>query len=147
MARRISLIIADQRIRFLIVGGINTVVGYTLFAVFTQWLFSDVFLGYLISLGLSYALAISLAFVLYRRLVFVVRGHVVRDLVRFISVYIVAIGANALALPLLVEIAGLPPLLAQAIILVVTTLLSFLGHKNFSFRRDPRDEDSAGPVN
>ncbi|WP_255574769.1 MULTISPECIES: GtrA family protein [unclassified Cryobacterium] len=78
---------------------------------------------------------ISLAFVLYRRFVFVVRGHVLRDFVRFVSVYLVAIGIHAVALPLLVEVAGVPPLLAQLVILVVTTLLSFFRHKKFSFRR------------
>ncbi|WP_166790133.1 GtrA family protein [Cryobacterium sp. Hh11] len=60
-----------------------------------------------------------------------------RDLARFVSVHLVAIGINAAALLLLVEVevATVPPLLAPLIILMVTTLLSFFGHKKFSFRR------------
>ena len=109
--------------------------GYLVFSAFTLWVFADVYLGYLLSLALSYVVGITLAFVLYRRFVFPVHGHLLRDSARFVSVYLVAIGINAAALPLLVEVAGVPPLLAQLIILAVTTLLSFFGHKKFSFRR------------
>lgn len=85
---------------------------------------------------LSYVIAIGLAFVLYRRFVFHVTGQVLRDLVAFISVYLVAIGVNAVLLPVLVEVAHLPTLAAQAVVLCVTTLLSFFGHREVSFRRD-----------
>ena len=125
----------DQRVRFLAVGATNTVVGYLVFSAFTLWVFADVHLGYLLSLALSYVIGITLAFVLYRRFVFPVHGHLLRDFARFVSVYLVAIGINAAALPLLVEVVQVPPLLAQLMILVVTTLLSFFGHKKFSFRR------------
>ena len=121
--------------RFLAVGATNTAVGYLVFSFLTVWVFADVPIGYLISLALSYVVGITLAFVLYRRFVFVVHGHVLRDFARFVSVYLVAIVINAAALPLLVEIMRVPPLLAQLIILLVTTLLSFFGHKKFSFRR------------
>ncbi|WP_051973541.1 GtrA family protein [Cryobacterium sp. MLB-32] len=138
MRTRLGRLVRDQRIRFLAVGATNTFVGYLVFSAFTLWVFADVPLGYLLSLAVSYVVGISLAFVLYRRFVFPVHGHVVRDFARFVSVYVVAIGINAAALPLLVEGARVPPLVAQLLILVVTTLLSFFGHKKFSFRRtDP----------
>lgn len=133
----------DQRIRFLAVGATNTLVGYLVFSAFTLWVFHDVYLGYLLSLAVSYVVGITLAFVLYRRFVFPVHGHVVRDFARFVSVYLVAIGINAAALPLLVEIARVPPLLAQLLILGVTTLLSFFGHQKFSFRRSGAEKSSA----
>ncbi|WP_241989337.1 GtrA family protein [Cryobacterium serini] len=129
-------LLRDQRVRFLAVGATNTLVGYLVFSAFTLWVFADVYLGYLLSFALSYVVGISLAFVLYRRFVFVVHGHVLRDFARFVSVYLAAIGINAAALPLLVEVVQVPPLLAQLLILVVTTLLSFFGHKKFSFRRN-----------
>ena len=55
---------------------------------------------------------------MHRRFVFRVRGHVLRDFVRFWSVYLTAVGINAVALPLLVEL-GMPRILAQAIIVRV----------------------------
>jgi putative flippase GtrA len=84
------------------------------------------------------------AFVMHRRFVFRVRGHVLRDLVRFESVYPTTFGINAVALPVLVEL-GLQRIPAQAIIVPATMLLSYFGHQHFSFRRsaaDARDETS-----
>nr|WP_109209922.1 GtrA family protein [Microbacterium ureisolvens] len=133
-------VVHDEKVRFLAVGGTNTVVGFLLFAAFESWIFRDVPYGYLISLVLSYAIAIVLAFFLYRRFVFRVSGNVVTDFVRFVSVYALSIGINFLALPALVEIGGVPPIIAQAVVLVCTTVVSFVGHKFFSFRRSTRAE-------
>lgn len=135
-------LVRDERVRFLAVGGTNTVVGYALFSAFTLWVFAGVPFGYLLSLILSYAISITLAFVLYRRFVFPVKGRIVSDFIKFVGVYLVAIGINAVLLPLLVEVVGLHPLLAQAISLVLTTLLSYFGHKYVSFRRRHDGEDS-----
>lgn len=143
MRALISRLYHDQRVRFLVVGGVNTVVGYGLFVIFDNLVFEHIPFGYLLSLIVSYAVAIGLAFFLYRRFVFKVHGRVFGDLIRFIGVYAVAIGINVVALPLLVELVRLPPFLAQAIILVVTTLVSFFGHKKVSFYRP--DEEPFGP--
>jgi putative flippase GtrA len=132
-------LVDDQRVRFLAVGGFNTVLGYLTFSALTLWVFHEVRFGYLLSLVCSYAIGISVAFVLYRRLVFKVQGQVVRDFVRFVAVYAVSIGINAVVLPVLVEVAGVPPVLAQAVVVLITTLLSFVGHRTFSFRRDEDD--------
>ncbi|MFS0852499.1 GtrA family protein [Microbacterium sp. 179-I 3D4 NHS] len=135
LRRVLARVLGDQRVRFLAVGGVNTVLGYAIYAVLAQWVFAHVPLGYLLALIISYAIAICVAFVLYRRFVFVVKGNVLVDFVRFVGVYAVSILANAAALPVLVELLHLHPLVAQAIVLVVTTLISFVGHKHFSFRR------------
>ena len=80
-----------------------------------------------------------MAFTLHRHYTFKVNGtgNVFIDFVRFLSVYVVALLLNSIALPVFVELLGLPPWLAQAIIVVVTTLVSYFGHKYFSFRRKP----------
>lgn len=130
-------LIRDQRVAFMIVGGINTVVGFGWFALFE--LLVGHTLGYLASLAFAHVASVLCAFVLYRRFVFRVRGHVLRDLARFEMVYLVAIIVNFLALPLLVEVAGLTPIIAQALIVVVTTIVSYVGHRHFSFRR-PRTQ-------
>ena len=136
MARvTLAALVADERVRFLVVGGINTVVGYALFAVLQ--ITAGHVIGYLGSLYGSYLLAVTLAFVLHRRFTFRVEGTGNRlvDFLRFASVYVVSLAANTLVLPLLVELAHLDPLVAQAISVVVTTIVSYFGHKYFSFRR------------
>ena len=129
-------IVKDRRVAFLIVGVINTVVGFAWFAFFEFAV--GRFLGqygYMVTLVLAHIAAVLCAFVLYRRFVFRVRGHVWLDLVRFESVYLVSLGINAVLLPILVEFADLQPIVAQALIVFVTTIVSYVGHSRFSFRR------------
>lgn len=132
---RMSRVLADQRSRFVLVGAVNTAVGYGIFAVSNQWLFKVLRYGYLASMFTSYSVAIVLAFVLYRRYVFHVTGQVIRDFLFFVTVYLTSIAVNAVLLPTLVEGARMRPLVAQAVVLLVTTLISFFGHKEISFRR------------
>lgn len=142
--------VRDQRMAFLVVGGLNTVVGFAIFVACSESVGHVVdnrfgkFAGALVTLGTSHVLGVLFAFVMHRRFVFRVRGRVLRDLMRFWSVYLMAAAINLVALPLLVAV-GLPRIPAQAIIVAVTTLLSYFGHRYFSFRRsaiDTRDESS-----
>ena len=129
----IRRLIADERVRFLVIGGFNTVFAYVLF-VFFEWAVGGL---YLLSLFASYLIATLCAFVLHRRFTFGVTGraNVGLDLLRFESVYVVMLAVNAVLLTVFVEFAGWPSLLAQAVIVVFTTVISYLGHKFFSFRR------------
>ena len=127
--------LADERMRFLLVGGFNTALAYALF------LGVELLSGgrYLLSLGVSYLIATLVAFVLHRRLTFGVvgRDRIVADFLRFESVYVVMLAVNAGMLALLVTVAGWPSWSAQALSIVVTTILSYVGHRFFSFRRPP----------
>ena len=126
-------IVKDRRIAFLIVGIVNTGVGFLWFILFLYTV--GAWLGYLVALLFAHVASVLCAFVLYRKLVFRVSGHVVADLLRFETVYLVALGINAVLLPILVELGGLPVLLSQALIVFVTTVVSYVGHRRFSFRR------------
>jgi putative flippase GtrA len=131
-------VVRDQRVAFLIVGGINTVVGFLCFAGFLVLVGKQ---RYLVALVCAHVVAVLIAFVLYRFVVFKVRGHVLADLWRFETVYLSALAVNFVVLPLLVEIAHLPVLLAQAMIVLVTSLMSWVGHKHYSFRRPTSSGD------
>jgi putative flippase GtrA len=137
----VAKLLGDERVRFLLIGGVNTVLGYGIFVLFDVTI--GKYVGYLGSLYLSYVIATSIAFILHRRFTFRVvgTGNTVIDLLRFSSVYIVSLAINTIALPVLVEAAGLAPIAAQAIIVVLTTVLSYFGHKFFSFRRGRTDPD------
>jgi len=74
-------------------------------------------------------------YVLQRWLVFRVSGRWWRDLARFWSVYLVALGINLVALPLLVEIVHLSVLPAQTIVMLGVALGTFVAHRSFSLRR------------
>jgi putative flippase GtrA len=79
------------------------------------------------------------AFVLYRRFVFRVTGHVLRDLARFELVNLSTLGFNFATLPLLVEIFGWPPLLSQLVITGTTVAYNWFAHRGFSFHRSPAE--------
>ena len=123
----------SQQFRFLMVGGINTVVGLAIF-VLLQSLFGSS-IGYMAALVISYAIAIVFSFTLQRRFVFKVRGNVFVDLARFTLINLTGLGLNALLLPFFVEIVSVPPVPAQMISMVIVLIFNYFGHSLFSFRR------------
>ncbi|WP_307861558.1 GtrA family protein [Cellulomonas wangleii] len=138
-------LVRDQRVAFLIVGGINTVLGTAWFIVFQSLLGAS--LGrftYLVSLLCAHVAAVLTAFVLYRRFVFRVRGNLWIDLARFELVNLSALAVNAVSLPFVVEVLGIPPIPSQLLITLVTALISYFGHRDFSFRR-PRGTVAGSP--
>lgn len=132
-------LLQDKRLRFLAIGGFNTVVGYSLFALFYMLLGHGY---YLLAYVLSYLVALVSGFTLQRTIVFKAKGHLLLDFLRYTLVQLGAFGANLVLLPLLVEGAHLHPLLAQAIALVVTVVASYFAHRYFSFHRKKSVEDN-----
>lgn len=132
-------LVKDQRVLFLIVGGANTVFSTALFAALVLMLGPSV--PSAISLGIAWAVSLVLVFFVYRRLVFRVSGNAWRDFLRFTSVNIGSLLLNALALTLLADVAGLPPIPTQIVITVMVVVFNYVGHRYFSFRRRPTDTD------
>ena len=114
-----------QFIKFLMVGGINTLFGYGLFALF-------------IFLGFHYAMASFLATVLGILFNFKTTGVLVfqnkdnRLLFRFFGVYGVVFVINVLMLKVLGEV-GFGMYLAGAVVIVPLAVLSFVLNKLFVF--------------
>jgi putative flippase GtrA len=127
--------VKQQGVRYLLVGAWNTVFGYGLFAGLQLALGDQV--HYLVLLLVATVVSVLQAFVLYRTWVFAVHGPWLPDLGRFSLVYVGAFVANLGLLPLLVELAHLPVLLAQAFVVGGTVVASFFAHRSFSFRRGP----------
>jgi putative flippase GtrA len=136
MIEKIKALFQDQRLRFLIVGGINTLVGYSLFVLF-EHLFAGRFgqFGYMVSLISSYAIAMIIAFILHRKFVFKVHGKLLLDFGRFVLSNMVGFGLNAVILPVMVTLTGKAPVIAQAITAVIVAIAAYFMHKYFSFRR------------
>lgn len=129
-ARRL---LADQRVTYLLVGGINTAVGLGIFVVL-YLAFEDT-LHYLGALALAYALALPLGFVLQRRFVFKVTGPVAADFARYALVQSGAFGMNVVILPALVEVLDAPVVPAQVVSLGLVVVGSYLLHQGFTFKR------------
>lgn len=119
-------------LRFLVVGGLNTLFGLALYPVLllvSPWLHRH----YLIALGISQAVCLCFAFVMYKLTVFRTRANVAREAGTFLSFYAVSYTLNWVALPMLVEWARLPPSVAQVGFTVVIVAASYLWHNNVTF--------------
>jgi putative flippase GtrA len=137
VAFRPPLRLRSEHVRYLAVGGWNTAFAYAVFAGLHLAFLS---LNYMVVLLVTHAIGTMNAFLTYRYLVFRVSGTFFTDLARFALVYVGAITFNLVALPVLVEGAGLDVLLVQGLIVSVTVVSSYLGHKHFSFRRPATGE-------
>jgi putative flippase GtrA len=129
----IRALLRDERIAFLVVGGLNTVIGLTWF--FLIHSVAGSVIGYMTTLVLSYALGTVSGFVMQRRFVFRVSGTVLADFARFTVVNATGLALNAVLLPLLVEVVGLDVLPAQLLATAMTVVMTYVGHRSFSFRR------------
>ncbi|NOS87434.1 MAG: GtrA family protein [Methylococcaceae bacterium] len=140
--RRISAKIQlGEKLRYLLVGAFNTVSGYSVFA--ALWLlWGDALpyqlwgyaLNYLIVLVISHIINVTSAFICYRIWVFKKQGGIVGDFIRFNMVYLGAFGFNMAVLPILVGQLHFHPLVAQALVIAVTVVSSYILHRRFSFK-------------
>jgi len=136
----------DQLMRYILIGGLNTVFGYGMFALLT-WSFRGMnSYSYMYAAVLANFITISVAFLGYKWFVFRTSGNYLAEYIRCFGVYGSSVLIALAGLPILVAILrrGLhrpeqAPYIAGAIMLVVTVMLSFLGHKNISFRRNQPD--------
>lgn len=122
----------SQPVRYLVVGGWNTLFGYLSFATL-YYLFSP-FVHYMLIMVVSTVINITNAYVFYKILVFRTRGNYLREYLRFYAVYAVPIAAGFILFPLAIEVLRMNPYVAQAGIMVLTIVVSYLGHKHISFR-------------
>jgi putative flippase GtrA len=125
-------LVHDQRVAFLAVGGLNTAIGFGWFVLFHALFGSS---QYMVTLLCAHVCAVLCAFFLHRRLVFRVHGHVWLDLGRFELVNLSSLAINAILLPVAVSVLHLQVIPAQLAVTAVTVVVTYAGHKLFSFRR------------
>lgn len=120
-----------QLVRFGIVGGIGFVVNLAVYTLCVHPLGID----YRVAAIVAWLVAVLNNFVLNRHWTFDAGGGRARfQAVRFFLISLVALGFSLVVLSLLVETAGLPKVLAQALAVGASMPLNFLGNKLWSFR-------------
>ena len=146
----------SEPLRFLVVGGWNTAFSYALFAVMlwaigpvlAPWATSDdafaAWIGehyYLAVQWLSWLIAVWHSTWTFKVLVFHSKGHFVSEVARSYFVYLPLQGFNSLLLWLLVSKADLHPLVGQLVTVGVAAVLSYMGHKYFTFKSTEQPAD------
>ncbi len=122
----------ETKIRFLFAGGLNTVFGLAIFPALI-WTIGDK-AHYMVSLVIAQILSITFAYTTNKFLVFRTKGNVLREFGRFISYHAISFWVILGAFPLLVEIGKIPPIYAQAVLILGTIATSYLWHSRISFR-------------
>lgn len=126
----VSKIWSLSPVRYLIVAGFVALFYLSLVAL-------GISLGihYFIAILIAQAVAIFTGFPLYRRYVFESQGKVVSDFLRFLTVWSGGAAAGIVLTPLLVEFMDWDPLISQVLAIITISVLSYLAHKFFTFRK------------
>jgi len=131
--RVMELFHSSERIRFLIIGGYNTLFGYFSFAALYFLLWPTI--HYLVIMVVSHLLSVVNAFVGHRWLVFRSRGPLLLEFLRFNLSFLGLLGFGMVAMPFLVEMVGMRVLIAQALLTTVVVVSSYFAHRHFSFKK------------
>lgn len=125
------LITADQRVRFLITGVINTAVGYGTFA-------AAVFCGfhYIAAHAASTVVGTTCSYFLNKYFTFRQYRKSLAEVCRFVLVYAVSFILGAAALYVMISLLSVNVYAAGMLKLIITVIISWFGHKYFSFRTD-----------
>lgn len=140
VARLTSHIPPAQFGRYLVVGFFNTIFGYSSYALLTAILTPHVPYAYVLAGVLSSVLNITFSFLNYKWFVFKTAGNYLGEWLRCLLVYSSGIALGAVLLPVtvfairrLTSADASAPYIAGALLMGVNVVVSFLGHKKFSF--------------
>lgn len=118
---------ARRILKFVCVGLLNTFVGYGAFFILSF------FLNYLVALVVAHFIGVTNSYLWNKYWTFQVKKFRPTELIKFNIVYLFALGANILILYIAVELLAVNPRLGQLAVLPLVTLLSYFGHKYWSF--------------
>ena len=127
--------------KFVIVGIWNTIFGYGIFCLFDTlfaWLLSSRSAAYMSAMVLAQVLAVVNAYIFHKYITFKSEAKgkaIIAEFFRFSTTYVVTFCLSLVLLPALVEIGHIHPKIAAAIIILICTVISYLGHSRFSFRQ------------
>ncbi|MGA3105331.1 MAG: GtrA family protein [Terriglobales bacterium] len=126
--------------RYLAVGACNTIFGYGCFALFTLLLTPIFSYGYVAASLLANLFGITFSFLGYKWFVFKTKGNYLKEWIRCVGVYSASMVLSAAALPFVVAILRRrtsydrgAPYIAGALVLVISVVFSFFGHRHISF--------------
>lgn len=125
-------ILSSRKLRYLIVGGINTIFGYFV-GVYTYKYCIDLFNIWVVGL-LSNVLAITFSFISYKIIVFRTKGNWLIEYFRTYLVYGSTAILGTILLWLFVDHLNYSIWLSQGCVILLTVIISYIGHSSFTFK-------------
>ena len=138
------LIKHNVKVKFVLIGAWNTVFAILVFmgldTTFT-YVFSRRYIAYMCAMALTNMLSITNAFILHKYFTFRSRAKgisLVMEFIRFFSTYAFAFALSLVLLPVLAEGFHIAPKVSAILGIVISILISYVGHSRFSFRHEDR---------
>jgi putative flippase GtrA len=129
---KVIQMLSGRRERYLIVGGLNTVINYAISAIIYQVLLPRI--NFFIAAAIVNCTCISISFTTQKILVFKTKGKWWIEYLRSYVVYGSSAVLNIGLMWLLLHRAHLNIWLAQAIVTAIAVTISYIGHTAFTFR-------------
>lgn len=120
-----------QKLRFLLVGGFNTVSSYGLFVLMV----AAIGIPYKIAIAIGYVISTNVSIFTMRYYVFRSKGSLKKEYAKAWGVYLTTMLINYAAMYAMVDLGAVNELLAQGIYTVLITVFTYLMHKYFSFAK------------
>ncbi len=136
--RVFELALQSKKIRFLIVGAINTAVGFSVYPLLYITL-EPKGLDYLSILIISQIICTTFSFVGNKYFVFKTQGNLHIESTKFFTFHAFYFLLNILCLPALVEVIKLNPILAQTLFSVAIMVTSYFWHNLITFKSIHKD--------
>lgn len=122
----------ETKIRFILAGGINTVVGLSIYPILF-FLMAPLKLHYLVILVFSQIICVIFAYLTNKFLVFKTTGNYIREFSKFVTFHLAYFAANLVALPILVEFVRINPVWAQTAFAALVIVSSYFWHSQITF--------------
>ena len=120
--------IFHQFSKFALVGMLNTIVGYLIFFILVS------FMNYILAIIIGHFLAVTHSYLWNRYWVFPSQNHTVMEFIKFNSVYLVVLLENLVLMYIFVGNLAINPKIAALLVIPITTLISYFGHRHWSFK-------------
>lgn len=115
--------------KFSFIGILNTIVGYGFFFIFVSYI------NYLLATIISHILGVTHSYLWNRYWVFPSKEPVFWEFIRFNSVYLIVLIENLVGMFIFVNYLLINPKIAGFIVLPITMIISYIGHKKWSFKK------------
>lgn len=120
------------KVRFLLTGALNTVIGLGTFPAL-YYLLESLQLHYLVILTISQVLCVCFSYLTNKFLVFKTSGNYVNEFSKFITFHLSYFAVNLIVLPLMVSGLDFNPVIAQSLFAIAVVVSSYFWHSRITF--------------
>lgn len=123
-----------KEVRFIIVGGVNTLITYLIYVLMVY-----AGINHLVSMAAVYVIGIVTGYILNRRFTFESRQKPAGEFARYVLVYAAVFFIALGTLHVIVDRIGVNAYAGGAVNIAIVTVISWFGHKFFTFRNIRRN--------